>query len=58
MQSLSGKMYRIGTWVQVLTNTDARIFCGIGEISDTSIGIRTTLVSSNSRDLKAHIEYN
>ncbi len=34
--------YRIGMWVQVLS--DARIFCGIGRISDTSIGIWTTLV--------------
>ncbi len=33
-------------WVQVLADTDARIFCGIGGISDTSIGIGTTLVLS------------
>ncbi len=36
-------MYRIWTWVQVLADTDAWIFCGIGGISDTSIGIWTTL---------------
>ncbi len=38
------KWYRIGTWVQVLADTDARIFCVIGGISDTSIRIGTTLI--------------
>jgi len=35
--------YQIGMWVQVLADIDARICCGIGGISDTSIGIGTTL---------------
>ncbi len=37
------KWYRIGTWVQLLADPDARVLCGIGGISDTGIRIGTTL---------------
>ncbi len=50
------KWYRIGTWVQVLADTDARFFCGIGGISDT-IGIGTTLFLCNLWNLLAMSEW-
>lgn len=39
--------YRIGAWTPVLADSDASIFGSIGGISDTGIGIGTTLSPAN-----------
>jgi len=48
---------RISAWTPVVADTNASIFGSIGAISDTGVGIGTTLLSVRRSHFKRHYDH-